>query len=650
MCRADRFQTLAPRRAINAAIIFALVASLGLPAVSVYGQAPRGSNTAGGPPPTTAAENQENSKNKKTLSGDREAKSPAASASGGSASGDGVLAIVNTEPITRRQVGSAAMLRYGSEIIDSMVDRYLVLQACKEKGITISTQDVQNEILRTAKKFGLSPDAYLKLLEEERDISPEQYSNDVVWPLLALRALVSDSVSISQEEFNQAFVAEFGASVKCRMIMMRDRAKLEEVLNRAKADPEQFGQLASQYSEDESSASVRGLIPPIRHHMGDPAIETLAFSLEENQISEIYPLGEEWVILQCVRKLDPTPPRDEAFPAIREQIVDRLRDDKIRTQANVLFNTLREQAKVVKVLGDPQLEPQYPGIAAIINGQKLTAAQATEEAIKRHGREILNGEINRRLLTQALKQAGREVTPADLDEEVARAAIAYGCVDPQGRADVAAWFAQVLQDPNRSIDQSIALYKQDAVWPSVALKKLIPPVAVSEEEISQAFDKNFGPRVEVLAIVLGDQRTAQRVWEQARANPTDQFFGELAAQYSIEPTSQSNFGKVPPIRRFGGQPLIEKESFAMKPGDLSSIIATGEKYIILRCQGQTQPLVSDPTAVRDELIREVTERKERIAMAAEFDRLKGSAQIDNFLEGTTQDGRVAQQPSAATPK
>lgn len=576
------------------------------------------------------------------------AQTPKTTTNGTSATTDTVLAIVNAEPITRRQIGSEAMLRYGSDLVDSMVDRYLVLQACKQAGISITTQDVQNEILRTAKKFGLSPDAYLQLLEEERDITPEQYSNDVVWPMLALRALVADKVTITQEEFNRAFIAEFGESVKCRMIMMKDRAKLEQVLARAKAAPDQFGQLAAEYSEDESSASVRGLIPPIRRNIGDPALETLAFSLGENEISEPHALGSEWIVLQCVRRLAATPPNEAAFPAIREQIVDRLRDEKVRVEANALFAKLRTDAEVTRVLGEPQLEQQYPGIAAIINGQKLTIAQVTEEAVKRHGKEILTGEINRRLLTQALKAARQEVTEADIDQEVERAAIAYGCVTADGKADLAAWFNQVLQDPTKSLEKSISLYRRDAVWPSVALKKLVPPAEVTEEDIQQAFEKNFGPRAEVLAIVLGDQRTAQRIWEQARANPTDQFFGELAAQYSIEPTSQSNFGKVPPIRRFGGQPVIEKEAFSLQQGQMSGVIATGDKYIILRSQGLTEPLVSDPAAVRDELVREVQEIKERVAMAKEFDRLKETAQIDNFLEGTTQEGRVATKPEPTT--
>jgi parvulin-like peptidyl-prolyl isomerase len=569
------------------------------------------------------------------------AQQPAASTTKTAA--DGIMAVVNQEQITRRQVGQQALRRYGQETLEKMVDRYLVLQATKQAGVEVTNEDVQNEVLRTAKKWSLTPESYLRLLMEERGISPEEYASDVVWPMLAQRALVAESVTVTQEEFNQAFIAEFGESVKCRMIMMADRDKLVAVRQQAVADPDRFGQLAAENSEDPVSASVRGLIPPIRHYMGDPAFETLAFSLKEEEISEPYSLGDQWVVLQCVRRLEATPPTEEAFPQVRQQIVDRIRDEKVRAEAATLLTKLRAAAEVTTVLGNAQLSSQYPGVAAIINGQKLTLAQLTDELIKRHAEEILEGEINRRLLTQALAKAKQTVTPQDVDAEVARAAIGYGFVNPDGTADVAGYLADAIQDADA---ETIALYREDAVWPSVALKKLIPAVTVTEEDIQQGFDKNFGPRVEVLAIVLSDQRTAQKVWDLARNNPTDKYFGELAAQYSVEPTSQSNFGKVPPIRKFGGQPAIENEAFSLKPGSLSSIIATGEKYIIMRCQGMTTPLVSDLEAVRPELVREITERKERLAMATEYDRIRQSAQIDNFVTGTTQDGPVAKLPGS----
>ena len=65
----------------------------------------------------------------------------------------------------------------------------------------------------------------------------------------------------------------------------------------------------------------------------------------------------------------------------------------------------------------------------------------------------------------------------------------------------------------------------------------------------------------------------------------------------------------------------------------------GDKFLILRCLGRTKPVVQDFNAVRGELYKDIHEKKLRIAMADEFDRLKETAQIDNFLAGTSQSGR-----------
>jgi parvulin-like peptidyl-prolyl isomerase len=132
----------------------------------------------------------------------------------------------------------------------------------------------------------------------------------------------------------------------------------------------------------------------------------------------------------------------------------------------------------------------------------------------------------------------------------------------------------------------------------------------------------------------------------ARNNPTEQFFGELAEQYSSEPVSQSNFGKVPPIRRFGGQTALEDEAFRLKPGELSGIVATGNQFVLMLCQGMTEPIVTEMSTVREELEKDIREKKLRVAMAQKFDVLKNGAQIDNLLAGTSQPGARRADPLA----
>ncbi|MFK8110756.1 MAG: peptidylprolyl isomerase, partial [Rubripirellula sp.] len=492
-----------------------------------------------------------------------------------------------------------------------------------------------------AGKFGLTMDSYLTLLKEERDISPNEYSTEIIWPMLALRRLVADQVQVTDDEFNRAYIAQFGEAIKCRMIMVGSHPKAIELQQQAAANPKMFGQIAKTSSEDESSASVDGLIPPIRRYAGNSRLEEAAFALKDNEVSEVMQLGDQWIILQAVRRIPTSTPSPKALPAIREQIKDRIRDQKMRGAATELFAKLQQEAQVQKVLGNPELSKQYPGAAAIINGQQLNVSIVAESCMKRHGSEVLEGEINRKLLTQALRKANKQVTAPDLEAEVKRAAASYGFTREDGSADVDAWVESVTREANKTQE----LYIRDSVWPSVALMKLVEDdVKLTPRDMQEGFESAYGPRVEVLAIVLSDQRSAQKVWEMARDNPTEMFFGKLAEQYSVEPVSSSNLGRVPPIRKYSGQPALEKEAFAMQPGELSGIIATGGRYVLLRCQGFTEPVVSDPAEVRQELARDLTEKKLNQAMLATFEQLKNDSEITNFMAAKEKTARVATKP------
>ena len=554
---------------------------------------------------------------------------------------DNIVAVVNAEPITRKTLADAAVARYGVDVLDNMLNRHLILQECSKTGIEVTAEDVNAEIQHTAEKFDLSLESYLQMLQEERDIAPDQYSREIVWPMLCLRRLVADQVQVTDEEFNRAFLARYGEAVKCRMIMVGNQEKAQSAHAEAVAAPEKFGQLAKRISEDETSASVGGLIPPIRKYTGDSRLEDAAFALPNDAVSPILQLGDQWVILQAIRRIPATSPRPESMPAVKAQIVDRIRDEKMRGAATDLFTRLQTDAKVVKVLGDAEAAKRYPGIAAIVNGQQISISSVAAECIKRHGKDVLEGEINRKLLVQALRKASKDVSEQEVAAEVQNAAIRFGFIRSDGSADLQAWIDSVTSDGNTTEE----IYIQDAVWPSVALKKLVEDsVVITDEDMKNGFEAAYGPRVEVLAIVLSDQRTAQKIWEMARDNPTDQFFSQLAAQYSVEPVSASNEGKVPPIRKHSGQPLVEREAFALKPGGLSGIIATGDRYIILRCQGFTEPIVHEISEVRDELVRDIQDRKMSSAMSEMFDGLKKSAEIDNFFEVARQAPKVAARP------
>ena len=296
--------------------------------------------------------------------------------------------------------------------------------------------------------------------------------------------------------------------------------------------------------------------------------------------------------------------------------------------AETVYKSLREKAAVTVVSGKPELMAQYPGVAAIVNRQSIPMQRFDEACVKRHGVQILEGEINRKLIENALAAARLQVAQADIDAEINRAADYYGFVTADGKPNVQEWMKSVLTEDNVTFE----MYVHDAIWPSVALKKLVAgKVQVTDDDLKKGFESNYGPRAEVLAVVLSSQRTAQEVWDLARNNPSEQFFGELAHQYSVEPSSKSNFGKVPPLRSHGGQPNLEKAAFDLKPGDISGIIEINGQFVILKSQGRTTPVVLDFNAVKGELYKDILEKKQRIAMDRHLSTMVADAQISNFL-------------------
>lgn len=549
-----------------------------------------------------------------------------------------IVAVVNGNDIRHQELAHKSLSRFGEAVLESLVNKHLILQACEKSNVAVTKEDVEAEVASMAKKFGLSTERWLEMLEQERDIKPQQYRSDIVWPTLALRKISSADVTIEDEELREAYATQFGPTVRVLMISTTSREKTDWLRAQAMQDPKEFGTLAKDHSEDKTSAAARGQLPPIRRHVGNPELEEVAFGLAQNEISPVLHIANQYVILMCQEHLPSTALSPEDRVRVSGELRERVRQRKLRSAAAVVFKKLQQAATITNVYNSPELRSQMPGVAATVNDKSITIRELSEYCIERHGLDVLDQAINRRILEQELKRRGLVVNEQDIDGEVSRAARAYGFTSEDGTPDIDEWLTMVTEQDGLSID----LYAADIVWPTVALKKLVGErVKVTEEDMQKGFESNYGQRVECLAIVMSDERRAQEVWDLARANPTDEFFGQLAEQYSIEPVSRSNSGKIPPIRRHGGQPLVEEEAFQLKPGELSSIIATGNRMILLRCLGRTTPVVQEMRAVRDLLYEDIKEKKLRIGMADEFNRLRNSAQIDNFLANTTQSGHAA---------
>lgn len=302
------------------------------------------------------------------------------------------LARVNGKMVTWDEVADECMSRYGQEVLDNIINRKIIQQACEAEGVEVTEAQVGEEVVRIAKKFGLGVDHWMQMLQAERNLTPAQYKRDVIWPMLALKQLAGDKVTISDDEIKKAFIRNYGERVKARAIVLDNPRRASEVWEKVRQNPEDFGRLARQHSVDPASRPLEGAIPPIRQHGGSPELEKAAFKLKEGEISGVIQISlNQYVILMCegrteqvVDKLDA-----EVEGILRQELIE----EKVQASVAGMFEKIKDNSRVDNYLtGVATGGEKRPGRSESPVKQAGGAAPANKAGIiKRTGMQPGNG-------------------------------------------------------------------------------------------------------------------------------------------------------------------------------------------------------------------------------------------------------------------
>ncbi|WP_337177725.1 parvulin peptidyl-prolyl isomerase [Paludisphaera sp.] len=289
---------------------------------------------------------------------------------------------------------------------------------------------------------------------------------------------------------------------------------------------------------------------------------------------------------------------------------------------------------------------------AIVNDQVITRADLADECVARKGKEILETLINRALIEQALKAQKKEVTAAEIDQEIDSVAGRFGI----GRQ-------QWLQTLDKERGISPFQYARDVIYPQIAMRKLCEGrVQVTEEDLKSAFEAQYGDKIRARLIMVDTLTKAQAVWEELKKNPGG--FEKVAQEQSMDLATRSLGGLLAePINRFAqprnvsdaafaqlvdGDPNDKDPSHKPKDGDFTGPIQASEgAWVILRREGiipaETRVSLKDEN-IRKMLNAVVHEGKLKQEMAEVFEELIQKAAIENKLVGTMKMANENQHP------
>lgn len=246
--------------------------------------------------------------------------------------------------IPLNEVAQMALRRVGGEVLDSMVNRAVIQLACEEAGVTVTQPDVEQEIHRIAKQFNIPTETWLQMLQTERNITPEEYSRDVIWPMLALKKLAGDKVEVTDDDLQRAFIRGYGPKAKVRMIMLDNQRRANEVWQKASASPDDFERLARENSIEPGSRALGGSVPPVARYSGSPEVEKAAFKLREGEISGVIQLGiNQYVILKGEGQTEQIV---KDINEVKGQLYTDLMEEKVQESVAKLFDELKKTTRV----------------------------------------------------------------------------------------------------------------------------------------------------------------------------------------------------------------------------------------------------------------------------------------------------------------
>ena len=540
-----------------------------------------------------------------------------------------VVAEVNGDKINRNSLAAESLLLHGREVLQELINRTIVRLECERQKITVTAEEVNEEIVRMAQTFQRTSEELLRMLEEQRNISPEQYRQDITWRK-ALEKIAGPRIVITEAELQAEYDKNFGAAVQARQIVLGSRAEAEKVLAEVKQTPETFGAVAKNRSIDPVTQPFLGMLHPIRRHTYNPDVENMLFAMQPGDISPIieFPQGY-FTIYKCEGHLQP---HDVDRAAVRQQLELRIRDAKLHQAAGEVFQDLQSRSQVQIVFDNPTLYSQYPGVAALLNGHIISQQELADECIRKHGKQVLGDMIHRKIIEQACKREGIIISEQEIDKEIAETAFKYLPLKPDGSPNIELWFRRATEETGLSIP----MYRKNVTVPVLSLKRLTRKhVEVTERDIQLSFEANYGQKVRCLAILFNanDQRRAMEVWQMANRNKTEENFGDLAERYSFDPESRLGRGVIPPIARHCGNPELENVAFSLKPGELSHLFQIEDALVILYCVGYVDPLPVKIDELRVDLIADIFEKKQQLAVSRYFEKLSEQASWDNYLTG-----------------
>jgi len=249
----------------------------------------------------------------------------------------------------------ASMLpTFKPQILDGLIIQSLIDTECTNKKITISADDIKKEF--DTIKANLPKSQTLESLLTKQGITQAMLEEQIKEQLKVEKLL---NISVSDEDVKKFYdenKTRLFETVRARHILIattptddaaKKTVKKEQAakLRKQLADGADFAKLAKENSDCPSKENGGELIPPFRRGAMAKPFEDSAFSLKNNEISQVVETDFGYHIIQTLGH------QVQPFDEVKGRITAMLKGRKTQQEAEPLLKNLKDKAKITYLNG-----------------------------------------------------------------------------------------------------------------------------------------------------------------------------------------------------------------------------------------------------------------------------------------------------------
>lgn len=267
---------------------------------------------------------------------------------------DDILAIVNGERITWKQVADELMLVYGREALGWFVDRVLIEQEAKKNGVDVTPDEVKariekeidDQFERVMKRFGIKSKAELAEFARRNgtdlEMMRKRFTVELapqVRPALLEEKLLRMRVTVTPEEVRQRYQKLYGPRFEAQQIVVTTRKEADELVQKIRNGAD-FAILAREHSIDTATKGSGGKMQPVP---ADSELGRAMAGLKEGEVSDPVLIGENYHILRLIRRVGS---EEIKFAEVEAKLTSDLINEKIESLRPSWRAALKDRADI----------------------------------------------------------------------------------------------------------------------------------------------------------------------------------------------------------------------------------------------------------------------------------------------------------------